>query len=293
MPDTPQADASGWSADAGVRFGQGFAARAAIDPQLLARPGTTVLAREDRAGTGAVACYRIDRRLILWADPAVADRLAGLEAQGHTMEPEPLAAALGAAGFVHRADVESRVLPSGAEAAALAVVALAPPTGHRQRGERAERRRLRFDDESHVAMVRRFVDRCDPDDVEAAALDEIDDFDEAAINVVMATAASTEPPGATGSVGPAVDPSRIVAYASASEWDWDHNFGDIGVLVDRAHRGGGLGRLVVAHTVADLLADGRRPLYRHERANHGSRRIALGLGFEQAAALAYYTLASD
>lgn len=257
------------------RFVDGLAAAAGVDRTALDRPGTTVVGREDRVGSGAVFCYRVGSHLLVWADPAVVGRVrrVGLVDDGREAVPGPALARLATrAGLELATTVVSNLLAS------------APPRpGAPAGGFGYRHRRLRSDAAGLVDAVRAFTERCDPDDVEAAALDELDDFAEAAINVVLG------PDGAeTG--GPAALP--IVAWASASTWGWDEGLADIGVLVHRDHRGRGLARLTVAATVADLLAGERVPLYRHEVDNAGSRAVAASIGFRPVATLDYFVTRS-
>lgn len=259
--------------DVRSRYLDGLAAEAVVDRAALDRPGVTVVGRGDRAGSNALACYWIDDHLVVWADPAVVERAvaAGLD-RGPGAEPAPAPSGelveelVGAVGFSKLATVVNNLLDG-------------PPTRPGdlgQSGAEYRRRRLRDDEPGTVDLVRAFTEGCDPDDVDAADLDDLDHFAEAAINVVV----------------PADDPDHLVAYASASVWDWDPTLADIGVLVHADHRRRGLANFVVANTVAGLLAEGRIPLYRHGVANFGSRAVAAAIGFSPVAVLDYYVLDS-
>jgi RimJ/RimL family protein N-acetyltransferase len=257
-----------------ARFLEGFAAQVGLTVGDLARPGVSIAPRADRAGSRAVACYRADRRLVLWCDPDVADRLASIGIGQDRAETSPateatvpdagqLGQALAAAGF--DAVAEGVMLVLGHQPPPVA-----KPTGP------YDHRSLDADDPSDMAAIRAFVDRSDPDDVEAAALDEIDDgFDEVAIEVLV----DDGPQG-----------NRLVAYASALAWDWDPGFADIGVLVDRSHRGRGLARFVAARSIEAQLAAGMLPLYRHETSNPASAAVARSLGFVPVTSLSYFRL---
>lgn len=247
------------------RFVDSFAAQVGVASSVLDEPGTTVVATEHRAGSGAVACYRIGRRLVAWCDPGVLDHLAPLAAAGaaaaDVLPPGAVTDLLAAAGFVHEADADMCV-------PAIAPPALAVPDGYHQRW-------LSADDAAHVDLVRAFTGRSDPAEVEEAALDDLEHFAETAIDVLVDD-------------GP--DGEHVVAYASAAAWTWDPVLADIGVLVDRAHRGRGLARFVVAECTAALLRDGRVPLYRHEHANLGSARVARSVGFAPVTTLTFHRL---
>ncbi len=245
-----------------ARFLDGLASETALDRDRLDRPGTTVIGREDRAGSGALACYRAGAHLVIWGDPAVVDRVDAL-AGPDAMTGADLADSVGRAGFALHATVVSNMLASAPPSPSPAPAAY-------------DHVWLDGDEPATLTAVRAFTERCDPDEVEAAALDELDEFDEAAINVL-----TVEPPE---------DLLHIVAYASAAAWEWDPTMADIGVLVDAGHRRRGLANLVVANTVARLLADGRLPFYRHAASNAGSASVAASNGFEPVATLDYFTL---
>lgn len=248
------------------RFLDGLARNAGIDRQSLGRPGTTVVGGETRAGSGALACYRAGRHLVIWCDPEVVDRVADLADPDATLDAATLSERVADAGFQPFASIVTSLL---AGPPPLPVEPGGPYRHHWLSAERPD----------HVDAVQAFAARCDADDVEAAGLDEIDDgYAEAAINVLTPLD---------------VDGVSPVAYASASDWVWDEDFADIGVLVHGDHRGRGLGRFVVASTVQRLLADHRIPQYRHAADNHGSRAIARGLGFEPVVTLDYFVRAPE
>jgi predicted GNAT family acetyltransferase len=243
------------------RFIDGFARQVELDPALLHRPGTTLVGRADRAGSNLFAAYRIVERVVIWSDPVLVDRLAHLADETTAIEWSNLAEASTAAGLEPIATATMRYLPDRATAA---LDRSPQPSAYHHR-------RLRADHPADVNLVRAFADRSDADDVEQAALDDLDNFDEAAIHVLSVN-------------------DELVAYASAAPWDWDPTFADIGVLVDRAHRRRGLGRFVVAESCAELLSAERLPLYRHEGSNLGSATIAQALGFEVATEAHFFQL---
>ena len=245
-----------------ARFLDGLASASQVDRHRLGGPGTTVVGRADRAGSGALACYRTHRHLLVWGDPAVVGRVTTLQADV-ALGPDELDGCLSAVGFSLRTAVRSNVL-DGAPVAPRSL-----PEGYRHRW-------LDEDDPATRPTVAAFVASCEPDDVEAAGLDDLEAFDETAINVV------TVPSDVEG------DGSPVVAYASAAPWDWDPAFADIGVLVHGGHRFRGLARTVVAHTVARLHSAGRLPLYRHELTNPGSAATAAAVGFRPVATLWYF-----
>ena len=248
-----------------ARFLASFAGRVGLAPEVLHVPGSTVVATEHRAGSGVAVCYWIGRHAVLWCDPAVVDtvRTAAAEWVGGTLAVPAAAVSdlLVGAGFGHVEDADMCVLATDPPAPSC-------PEGYHER-------RLSDGEPADVDLIRAFTARSDPAEVEEAALDDLDDFAETAIDVLVDD-------------GP--DSDHIVAYASAAAWDWDPVLADIGVLVDRGHRGRGLARFVVAGCAAALLHDGRVPLYRHAHSNLGSARVARSVGFAPVTTLAFYRL---
>lgn len=244
------------------RFLEGLVAEAQVEAEHFDRPGTSIVNREVRAGSGVVSVYWVGDHTLVWADPEKIELLSELEDRNHSTSANEIANRMAALGFNLEATADMRVL-NGPPMKPPAL-----PKGYVQRW-------LRADQPSDVDLVRAFADRSDPVDVEEAALDELDDFAETAINVV-----TTDVPE---------EADRLLAYGSACDWDWDPLLADIGVLVDPGHRRVGLGRYVVAHTAAQLVKEGRVPLYRHGHHNIGSQSIAVGLGFEVVASLSFFT----
>ncbi len=241
------------------RLLQGLAQAVDLPLDVLTRAGTTVVGHSNRAGTGIATCYHVGPAAVVWTDPAIEDRFVSLADGSAAVSAEQFSAHMAEIGFVHLADSCMRVLPSHN------VDMSGAPHDYRHH-------QLTNDD---VDVIQSLVDQCVPNEVDEAGLEDLDDFNEAAINVL--------------SVSPAGD---LVAYASAGTWSWDETFADIGVLVHPSHRRQGLGRWVVARTVADLLDAGRLPLYRHMSTNHGSASLSTGLGFETVLWLQAYRLSS-
>jgi GNAT superfamily N-acetyltransferase len=237
------------------RFLTGLETQADLQPGALGRAGTTVSATADRLGSGVASCYRVDTHLIVWCDPDIEHRLRHLSGP-RALQPHDLDAAMAAAGLQHEAAAVMRAL--------IAVPGdlppLPPPFAIRS---------LDPENAEHVDRIREFASRIDPDDLEQAGLDDLDDFDEVAIAVAVDERIDD---------GNTAD--SIIAYASAMPWEWDGEFGDIAVLVDSSHRGAGLGRHVAARTTRGLLDLGRIPLYRYQLDNTASAAVAASIGFE-------------
>lgn len=249
---------------------RGLAAQLDLPVELLHTPGTNVLGRQDRADTGMAVCYWAGARTLVWVDPVLEERFAELASETEGVTPAQFSATAAEAGLGHFADARLRVLPPEA---ATAVQRPGVPAGYRHE-------RLTNAD---VDRVRALTVQCSEEDVEEAALDELDEFDEQAINVLLPADAE---PGAAP-----------IAYASACSWDWDldptDGFGDIGVLVHPDHRKLGLGLWAVLHTCADLIDDGVRPLYRHLATNAASAALASHLGFEVATDLTVFVASGE
>ncbi len=229
-----------------------------LPPELLDRPGTTVVGRPDRADTGMALCYRVGSSAVIWTDPVLEDRFSSLASSSSTVPADHFVAHATAVGLSHLADAAMRVLPTGH------IDLPSVPADY-------DHMRLTNDD---VDRVRGLTEQCTVEDVEEASLEELDEFDEAAINVLTLNG-----------------DDALVAYASGGAWDWDDGFCDMGVLVHPAHRQRGLGRWVVAQAARDLLEADMLPLYRHDLANIGSAALSASLGFELVTWLQAYKIA--
>lgn len=243
------------------RFLNGLAATAGFDPALIDRPGTVTCPNPERADTGIVTCYWAGEHAVVWGDPQLLAQLSDLNGLPTAIDQDTASARFAELGSVYVASADMRLQPGPPP------VPPAIPDGYRQRW-------LRADAPADVDEVRALAARNDPEEVEEAGLEELDDFAERAINVLVPARGDIE--------------GRIVAYASACDWDWDPNFCDIGVLVELPHRARSLGSLVVAHTAAALAAEDRVPLYRHGHYNQGSRKVAEANGFEIATTMIFH-----
>ncbi|MFM7253233.1 MAG: GNAT family N-acetyltransferase [Ilumatobacteraceae bacterium] len=251
-----------------ARFLKGLEVRAHLPPGALGEPGTSVTATDDRVGTGAISCYRVDEHLVIWCDPALEDRVAHLSGP-QAIAPDALPDAMSAVDLRPDASAAMR---------ALITAPAAPPPLLRPLVTRT----LDAQNAEHVDRIRAFAARLDPIDVEQAGLDDLDDFDEAAIAIVV-----------DERIDNGESATSIIAYASAMPWEWDGQFGDIAVLVDGTHRGAGLGRHVVARTTAALLDLGRIPLYRHQLDNAASAAVAASIGFQPLTSLVRFRAADE
>jgi GNAT superfamily N-acetyltransferase len=265
MPTSP--------ADARRQFLAGMAAQVGLSPETLAVPGVSVVGTADRAGTATAACYRVDERLVIWTAPELLDRVRHLDSHGHGVVPDAqeLGSALAELDLVWRWDIEILVLGAAPAAVGAAVAPLML-------------RGLDEHDPERDRIVRNFVAMSDPADVEQAGLDYLGvdgaELEEQAVSIVVDTSLD----------GPTA--GEVVALASAIDWTWDRTFADVAVIVHPSWRGRGVASLVVAATTRQLCAQGRLPLYRHERRNVASARVAAAVGFVPVASAAGYQPAS-
>lgn len=243
------------------RFLAGHAAQVGLDVDRYNQPGTTVVGTEDRLGSELAFCYWVGEHAVVWTDPNLTDQLTPLADDTTTLTEAGFVAAVEEAGLLRAASAVQRVRDDGAELPALTELP-----------DRYWFEALSMDDPLLLPRVRGLAEACTPREVEDAALDELDDFNEAAISVLSVLSvdeAEDEPAGGR----------PLAAYSSACEWDWTPEFADIGVLVHPEHRRSGFGVHVVNRTCRQLLADGLLPMYRHEESNVGSSAIADALGF--------------
>lgn len=260
-----------WGTDRDALIGS-FAAAAQVDPAATATLGTSVIPRPERAGTGQVAGYWIlgpgesAGHTYLWVDPEIIDRFVDLADATKSMSMDEFAETVIRAGGSELGHGVMRTLAGPAAA----VRSLAP--GYTMVSLDATR-------PADLALIQGYAELSDPDDVEEAALDEVDET-ETDIWIVVPDQAGA------GAVGP----GDIAAYASSAPWDWDPRLGDIGVLVTPAHRGSGLGSAAVAATVDSMRRGGRVPMYRHSVTNQGSEGVAAAVGFQIAIDLAIWRL---
>jgi GNAT superfamily N-acetyltransferase len=207
--------------------------------------GTTVVADPERVGTGSATCYPLPHVSIVWCDPSVLERLASIESSTTSTAEEFVGAAraLGAVpvGYGPIRTLDGDLRRPDAELGDLAV------------------RHVGAGDPPPISMLVRLIADCDDDDVEDADLD-LDHLDPTSTLLVT-------PDG------------TIAAYASSRPHEVLADFDDIAVLTHPAWRGRRLGALAVHEYVRGRRAEGRCWLYRCDRDNIGSNRVAESLGF--------------
>lgn len=217
-----------------------------LDPAIVAEPGVTVVPVASRAGSRVASAYVYGRHVAILTDPACADRLAGFDPG--QFDGDALAPIERFGAFIIEAGGE--IVGKGA----MRVLEADPPLP--VDGVEVVDAEI----EADVARIQALVDACTEEEVDDAAI-EMDELDP----VIRGIEAS--PGGA------------LIGYASAFP---DEDFGgrwDIGVLTHPAHRRKGIGVRSVQCLVADLVADGQVPLYRHDLDNAGSAAVSKSLGF--------------
>lgn len=235
-----------------VDFQRALLARHGLDPDRRTERGVSVVADPQRAGERTVSAYAVGDHVVVFSDEAVTDRVAAFEA------PAPGVSLLDAFFSFGRA--------IGAEVLGSAVMKV-----HAGRSvdvdEAGDVAAIDRDRDVDVERLRELLDACSDDEIDEADID-IDKLDP------IIRCAETQPGGA------------LTAYSSAYSWDAMGGMWDIGVLTHPDHRGRGLGLRCVQRLVADLVADGQEPLYRHDHSNIASGRLSDRAGFVAATELA-------
>lgn len=210
--------------------------------------GTSIVAADDRAGSGSATCYPFGDRSAVWCDPEVV----------HSLERLVGPTALSAGDFVTRAvDIGASVRGIG-----LNRVLDGPLIDPRVDTSTVTIRTLDRDIDADVELII---------DLRAAVSDA--DADEADLDVdhldphIIAAAESAPS-----------DRGRLLAFASARLAD-TVPFDDIAIITHPAARRRGFGIACVHRLVQSRQASGTPAMYRCEAGNIGSDRIAQRLGF--------------
>lgn len=218
---------------------------------IVARNGTTIAPDNERSGTNRVACYQAGSHAVLWCDPALAVRLGELVSDTATLADVGFRAWANEAGGEVIGQAVMKTLGSADRSPATPSVRL---------------HRFDWSSAADLELMRRFVEACDPDDLDEAEV-AIDELDAMAVGLV----------DQEGEIG---------AYASSRPFEYDESFGDIGVVVRADLRGKGWGRAVVSSLILDVLDPvGVEPLYRCDPENIESDRLSAALGFETVVSL--------
>ena len=238
------------------------------------RTGTIVVGEPDRTGSAVATAYPLGATTVLFADPAVADRLRPLEGDVAISAEEFVASASTLGGELVGLG-RQRVLDG----------ALRPPEA--DVGDLVFRP-LDLDDALDVERLARLADDCSDDDVDEADLD-LDDLDPH-VSALLApdgriAAYAGARPADIGSATASIVGTETadVDGAETSDLDagLDSGFDDIAVLTHPAFRGRRLGALAVHEFVRHRRArePRRRFLYRCNAANVASNHVAESLGF--------------
>lgn len=235
------------------RYFAAIASAVGIDLRVFEDPGTTVAASDERRGRGTAVVNQIGPHSLVWCDPAVVSRVQALASDSVAFPPDAVEAWAPSVGATFVGGARSLL----ADTAMLEVVD--PPDESTPVG-------LDPDEASARSLIAALLDASDPADVDAAEMD-LEALDRHVVGLL----------DEAGSLG---------AIASERPWEYDGQFGDIGVLVHPDRRRGGWGRAAVSILAHQVLAEGRFPLYRCNWDREPSHRLALSLGFRQATELA-------
>lgn len=234
------------------RFLEGLFEAMGESSNSLEGPGTTVVASDNRSGTGFVACYQFEGdeygsgRTVLWCDPAFVDGVKTLADPSRPLLDAEVRAWAEREGFGITGQSVMKTLAGP-------LVGLDVPAA-------AEAVRFDWSQEAHLDLMRAFVGHADADDLDEAEID-MEELDALAVGLL-------DPDGSIG------------AYGSARVWDYERSFGDIGVLVVADRRGHGWGAAVVSLLANTMVAEGMQPLYRCDHVvNIASDRLSAALGF--------------
>jgi GNAT superfamily N-acetyltransferase len=225
----------------------------------LASPATHIVIEDDRAGSNLIVGYAVEAKMIVRAGPEHADLVEPLRSDEQARTFGELCTWAAGNGWVEFDGGLSHVadpddLGPAPIPAGLQGITLEPNGA---------------DSERVLAWLR----AADPGDLDEGAfdLDELDD------RMVALTDSS----------------DNIVALASCYPWETAPTFEDIGVIVAPSARGQGAGRAVVRLLLDSLHDDGQLGLYRCNWSNPTSRRLALGLGFQQVTDLVAFCPVGD
>jgi GNAT superfamily N-acetyltransferase len=229
-------------------YANSLAQAMSLKPTAFDRAGTTIVASPNRAGRPLVSQYNIGDHTVLWTGPDSAHRVKVLES---TSTP------LTNAKFLDWA-VEAGAKSHGVGHDHVLDAAAPLPT---------------------VDQSLEYLDGALPETIDRA-------------RQLFATASAKELDEADFELD-ALDPvltgwteaGLLVALGGARPWEYRPGFHDIGVLVSPLHRREGLGRRVVAGAIAGVMQSGGKPLYRCDVDNHGSKGIAMSLGFRVACSI--------
>lgn len=208
------------------------------------RPGTTVVASDDRAGSSMVVAYSISKHTVLWCDPEIAEDLAELADPSVSKSQDEIKS------WAERAGWE---VVSFARMQLLRASGVAPATAKDFVLRALDQERV-----EDVALVDAFKGTLSDEDRDEADLDE-DRLDEHMLALI--------------------DERGIVAFASQQPFFYADGFGDIAIATRPDARGRGLGRIAVAALCDEIEARLLFPLYRCDEANPGSVKLSASLGF--------------
>jgi GNAT superfamily N-acetyltransferase len=209
------------------------------------RPGTSIVAAEDRSGSSMVVAYWISEHTVLWCDPAIADDLFELVDPSKGKSEEEISSWAGRVGWERVSVNHMQLLRANGVVRPDAFDAAVTRSLDRERAE-------------DVALIDAFKQALSDADRDEADLDG-DRLDEHILTVV--------------------DDRGIAAFTSQQPFVYADQFADIAIATRPDVRGRGLGRIAVAALCDEIESRGLLPLYRCDTANLGSVKLSASLGF--------------
>lgn len=212
--------------------------------------GTCVVPEAERAGSSSASVYPLPLadRTIIWVDPALVERLDGLNSADAISTDTFLARARELGGTVV-GEGNNRVLVDNAD--------LVEPVGAESIGLVPQM--LDADVADDRARIEVLAAACSDDDLDEADLD-LEQLDPHILGLVAADGA-------------------VAAYASARPSEYNPTFDDIGVLTHPEFRGRRLGARAVYEYITMRQTSGCRFLYRCTIENIASNKLSDSIGF--------------
>ena len=204
-------------------------------------PGTFIRTRESLAGRNQIYLTRYLDWSFLTVAPETEERLRDTFDVSRTFTADNLPGAFGGPG-----KLEDRLH------------GLLLPENAKPRGETASGYHLKEHDPSDHPLLKSFLSRCTPEEIDDADID-LDDPDDAIVLVMC----KDQPVVYSG--------YRILRK----------NLGDMGILVLADHRRKGLAVAALTRSIAICRERGYIPLYRHWESNPKSAAVAARLGFQR------------
>jgi hypothetical protein len=211
------------------------------------RPGTSIVAADDRSGSSMVVAYWISEHTVLWCDPAIVDDLSELADPSEAKSVEEILSWAARVGWQDISVAHMQLLRASG------IVRLDAATS-------VVTRSLDRDNVEDVALIEAFKVTLSDADRDEADLDK-DTLDEHMLAVI--------------------DDRGIAAFASQQPFVHAARYADIAVATraDVRGLGLGLGRIAVTALCDEIDSKDMLPLYRCDTENVGSVKLSASLGF--------------